>query len=82
MLRKRTQQGCTPILKHSGFKCRVLLDKKQQKRKGTQEVLAALSFLEEEERTGRTRLDITEFRYIVTRFGVVARLHADEVPVL
>ena len=62
--------------------CRVLLDKKQQKHKGAQEVLAALSFLEVEERTGRMSLDITEFRYVVTRFCELARLDENEVPIL
>ena len=60
----------------------MLLDKKQQKRKGAQEVLAALSFLEVEERTGRMSLDVTEFRYVVTRFCELAGLNADEVPLL
>ncbi len=59
----------------------MLLDKKQQKHKGAQEVLAALSFLEVEERTGRMSLDVTEFRYVVTRFCELARLNEDEVPI-
>ena len=62
--------------------CRLLLDKKQQKHKGAQEVLAALSFLEVEERTGRATLDVTEFRYVISRFCELARLDPDEVPFL
>ncbi len=45
-------------------------------------MLAALSFLEVEERTGRMSLDVTEFRYVVTRFCELARLDPDEVPLL
>ena len=59
-----------------------MLDKKRQRHKGAQEVLAALSFLEVEERTGRTSLDVTEFRYVVSRFCELARLDADEVPLI
>jgi hypothetical protein len=59
--------------------CRLLLEKKREKRRNAQEVLAALSFLEVEERTGRASLDVTEFRYIVARFCELARLDPDEV---
>ena len=45
-------------------------------------MLAALSFLEVEERAGRLSLDVTEFRYVVSRFCELARLDADEVPCL
>lgn len=62
--------------------CRLLLDEKQHRRKDAKEVLAALSFLEVEERTGRMSLDITEFRYVVSRFCELARLDADEVCIL
>ena len=59
--------------------CRVLLDKKKQQHKGAQEVLAALSFLEVEERTGRMNLDVTETRYVISRFCELGRLDTDEV---
>lgn len=59
--------------------CRLLLGKKREKGRNAQEVLAALSFLEVEERTGRASLDITEFRYIVAHFCELARLDPDEV---
>ena len=59
--------------------CRVLLGKKQRRGKGAQEVLAALSFLEEEERVGRPALDAAEFRYVLHRFSELARLDPDEV---
>lgn len=57
----------------------MLLDKKKQQHKGAQEVLAALSFLEVEERTGRTHLDVTETRYVISRFCELGRLDTDEV---
>ena len=58
---------------------RRLLEEKREKRRNSQEVLAALSFLEVEERTGRASLDVIEFRYIVARFCELARLDPDEV---
>ncbi len=65
---------------HSGETLRrLLLEKRREKRRNTQEVLAALSFLEVEERTGRASLDVTEFRYIVTRLCELARLDSNEV---
>ena len=60
---------------------RVLLDKKQRRGKSAQEVLAALSFLEVEERVGRASLDAAEFRYVLHRFCELARLDPDEVNV-
>ena len=59
--------------------CRVLLEKKQRRGKSAQEVLAALSFLEVEERVGRASLDAAEFRYVLHRFCELARLDPDEV---
>lgn len=59
--------------------CRILLDKKQRRGQSAQEVLAALSFLEVEERVGRVALDVAEFRYVVHRFCELARLDPDEV---
>ena len=57
------------------------MDMKQQRHKGAQEVLAALSFLEVEERQGRINLDATEFRYVVSRLCELGRLDPDEVPI-
>ena len=62
--------------------CRVLLEKKQRRGKSAQEVLAALSFLEVEERVGRASLDAAEFRYVLHRFSELARLDPDEVGTL
>ena len=45
-------------------------------------MLAALSFLEVEERRGRVNLDVTEFRYVVSRFSELGGLDTDEVLVL
>lgn len=59
----------------------MLLDKKKQRKVDAQEVLAALSFLEVEERTGRTNLDVTEFRYVISRFCDLGRLDTDDVTI-
>lgn len=76
------QRHAPALTQQSRYGCRLLLDKKRQRHKNAQEALAALSFLEVEERTGRINLDVTEFRYVVSRFCELARLDAGEVPFL
>ena len=72
-----------PVLQTMSYApCRVLLEKKQRRGKSAQEVLAALSFLEVEERVGRASLDAAEFRYVLHRFCELARLDPDEVGTL
>lgn len=58
---------------------RLLLEKRRERHINAQEVLAAVSFLEVEERTGRMDLDTGEFRFILQRFSELAKLDHEQV---
>jgi hypothetical protein len=58
---------------------RLLLEQRRKRHINAQEVLAAVSFLELEERTGRMDLDTGEFRFVLQRFSELAKLDREQV---
>lgn len=58
---------------------RLLLEQRCERHINAQEVLAVVSFLEVEERTGRMDLDTGEFRYVLQRFSELAKLDREQV---
>ena len=58
---------------------RLLLEQRRERHINAQEVLAAVSFLEVEERTGRMDLDTGEFCFVLQRFTELAKLDRERV---
>ena len=58
---------------------RLLLEQRRKRHINAQEVLAAVSFLEVKERTGRMDLNTGEFRYVLQRFSELAKLDREQV---
>lgn len=58
---------------------RLLPEQRRGRHINAQEVLAAVSFLEVEERTGRMDLDTGEFCYVLQRFSELAKLYHEQV---